>query len=639
MGPSRRRLAAAVLAALVHLAVSPALVTALPAAAAVPAGVDDFAFDSFEADYYLDRDGEGRSTLRTVEKLVAQFPDADQNRGIRRALVEEYEGEPTGIELVLVTDENGAPRDYETESEDGFLLVTIAGDEYVHGAQTYVLTYEQRNVTRAREDGGEDGSTPVDEFNWDTNGTGWSQPFGRVAARIHLSPELADRLTGAAACYFGPQGSRERCDLTVSAGSGDNHDEGADAGGSDVLFSASATDLGPGENVTVAIAFAAATFLPRDTSLLGGLLGWFFVAAVALFAVLVFAAIRYRVRVLADGPGRPVIVPEFRAPATPGVPVLGVLIGKTNRVIAATIVSFAVRGILRIVEHPAKGRAKPSYALQLISRDGRPRLGSGPKRLVHADEVAVAAALFGEGLTPGKLRELGPKQNSKLGKALYDAVQAAKRAATAEGYRDRPARPRTVGLVVLLSIAALSVFVLGVILAASAIGGAMPVVILIAVLPVAAIAIVLIARTPLTAKGAEARDYLRGLESYITLAEEQRFRLLQSPDGAAKAPLDPNDNGSVVRLYEQLLPYAVLTGREKQWARELGDRFELAGEQPDWYVGSSAFTPALFSSSIGGLASFASTSYSGSSSSSSSSGSSGGGSSGGGGGGGGGGGV
>src|SRR6187399_2219239 len=51
------------------------------------AGVDDFTFESFDAVYELSRGDDGRSQVRTTETLVAVFPDYDQNRGIKRALV------------------------------------------------------------------------------------------------------------------------------------------------------------------------------------------------------------------------------------------------------------------------------------------------------------------------------------------------------------------------------------------------------------------------------------------------------------------------------------------------------------------------------------------------------------------------
>jgi len=118
------------------------------------------------------------------------------------------------------------------------------------------------------------------------------------------------------------------------------------------------------------------------------------------------------------------------------------------------------------------------------------------------------------------------------------------------------------------------------------------------------------------------------------LTSELPFRF-EAYDGSSAGPDDP---ARIVRVYERLLPYAVLFGQEKEWAREL-ERY-YAEQGPDWYHGvTPGFTFAHFSSSIGSLSSTVSSSYSGSSSSSSSGGSGGGGSSGGGGGGGGGGGV
>ncbi len=172
-------------------------------------------FESFSADYYLDVDDAGRSILTTVETFVAVFPEFDQNRGMRRAIPSSYLGEPTDIAVLSVTDGDGNPRPYEVETDDeGFLLITSAASDYVHGEQTYVFTYTQHNVTRFFPD------TNDDELYWDTNGTGWQQPFGSVTARVHIPAALATALTGRAACYQGYEGSSEPCELARSDGAG-----------------------------------------------------------------------------------------------------------------------------------------------------------------------------------------------------------------------------------------------------------------------------------------------------------------------------------------------------------------------------------------------------------------------------------
>jgi len=83
-------------------------------------------------------------------------------------------------------------------------------------------------------------------------------------------------------------------------------------------------------------------------------------------------------------------------------------------------------------------------------------------------------------------------------------------------------------------------------------------------------------------------------------------------------------------------PYAILFGIESEWTRVLGKYYEQENVTPDWYVGSTMFNAAVFSSAVSSFSTSAaaSSTYT----SSSSGGSSGGGFSGGGGGGGGGGG-
>jgi len=147
-----------------------------------------------------------------------------------------------------------------------------------------------------------------------------------------------------------------------------------------------------------------------------------------------------------------------------------------------------------------------------------------------------------------------------------------------------------------------------------------------------ALVIGLVARKPLTSLGAEGRDHLKGLKEFIEWAEADRIRMLQSPMGAERVRVDPGDRTEMLKLYEALLPYAVVFGQEKEWAEHLAVLYG-DGNSPGWYAGSHGFSAGSFSAGIGSL------SASSASSSSTSGGSSGGGSSGGGGGGGGGGGV
>ncbi len=132
-----------------------------------------------------------------------------------------------------------------------------------------------------------------------------------------------------------------------------------------------------------------------------------------------------------------------------------------------------------------------------------------------------------------------------------------------------------------------------------------------------------------TLKGIEAERKLLGLKLYLKVAEKNRINFANAP---AKTP----------ELFEKLLPYAMVFGLEKKWAKEFENIYTI---NPAWYAGGAmtAFSTMAFVSSLNSIQSsttsaIASSVPSSSSSwSSSSGGSSGGGSSGGGGGGGGGG--
>jgi len=134
--------------------------------------------------------------------------------------------------------------------------------------------------------------------------------------------------------------------------------------------------------------------------------------------------------------------------------------------------------------------------------------------------------------------------------------------------------------------------------------------------------------------GTEAKEYLLGLKEYIKLAEADRLKYLQSPEGA-KAYGDYSENTTKIKLFEKLLPYAIIFGLEKDWANSFKD---IYSEPPDWYQGNwSTFNTAMLLGGVSGFADASSVSFA-APSSSGSSGFGGGGFSGGGGGGGGGGG-
>ncbi len=619
--------------ALPALAVAVTVLAPLPAAAARDVAVEpvvdtsDFEFQSFNGEYELSRAADGGSQVRITETIVPVFPDFDQNRGIMRAIPDLYQDVPLHTEVHAVTDAAGDDVPFEaTWDAQGFVELALGTDEFVHGEQTYVIEYTQRNVVGTFSD------TDADEFYWDVNGTGWDQPFGEVAATVTMDGGLAATLTGNAACYVGAFGETTPCGILRTED------------GDGATFTARAAGLAPHETMTVAIGFASGTFVPGEPDpdyvsiyqpqppvwstvlAMGGLI-------LSLLAVLAAIVLR----MLPDGgaPGRGTIIAEYSVPEDLNVMAAAHLVGKPATAISAQLISLAVRRKIRLLDYSVKGDAE--YAVQLLDPTGVDRL-----------EQRVLQALFGE-LTPGESRDL-PKTDTTLAKGLQRVSKAAAKSLRTDGLVEpipkwlRGGWLRTIAIV-LIVVAFLNEFF------AVPEGADSPLTFwAIAAAMLAFILVAFLSRKPtrFTQKGAERNDYLRGIKLYLEVAEEDRIRMLQSPEGAERVGMagqvNTLDRVQIVKLYERLLPFAVIWGVEKEWMDHLAVRMEEAQTSPDWFAGRDGFSSNAVVGTLHGVgrtASVTSTSsgsWSGSGGSSFSGGSSGGGFSGGGGGGGGGGG-
>lgn len=577
--------------------------SSITALASSPAGVDDFTFDSFDADYTLTRADDGTSRLHVVETIVAVFPETDQNRGIRRKIPDTYNDQPLNARLESVTDQNGATRESEVEDVDGVFSVVSRAGGYVHGAQTYVITYTLENVTWNFPDTGL-------EFNWDVNGVEWAQPFGSVTARLHLPEELAAQLTGQMACYQGYQGAKDACAAIT-------RDD--DAGGGAVI-TATAADIGPYQTLTMAVGFAPGTFVLFDASYLASPFGW--LQAVAGLGVVGAGALAVRSRRrLADEPGRPTIIAEYTPPTAVDALESAVLLSRPAKGIPAEVLEQAVVGSIRIVEGKRGWTGKAKLIAELVD----PSRADGDGRM-------LLAGLFPAG-QPGEQYTFG-SQDTRFSSVAQKILSAADKELTARGMRKVVPTGTRLWPILLGAAATGLVFVLGMMAIGRGVQPLVPILVIVATALLFIVVIGMVSRRPLTSLGAETRDQLRGLEEFIAWAEADRLRMLQSPAGAERVPVDIGDPRQKLALYEKLLPYAVVFGQEKQWSKELAVLYTAVGATgPYWYYGTGSFDASSFAAGVGSLSAAAS------SSSSTSGGSGGGGSAGGGGGGGGGGGV
>lgn len=567
------------------------------------ASTSNFSIKDFQADYYLGKNNSGHSTLKTVENITATFPDYDQNHGIERYLPMSYDKHRVDLSIESVTDANNNDVKYST-SRSGDNLVLRIGDanKYVHGDNKYVITYSQKNITKFFEDSGDD------EFYWDVNGTGWSQSFLNVSARIHIDANIVDGLSGDMSCYYGPVGSNNRCDITRA---GD-------------VIGASITNLGPNENMTFAIGFKKGSFSEYKPNVFDFISDNLVVIESAVLVLLFVVVLIIRIFIDKDAPGRPTIIAEYLPPKGLDIPMASLNFNYRNSWVAATLVDLAVRRNIKMISVEGKGIfAKRKFIIEYLSDKN---LSNFEFELIHA--------FFGSNPVVSQQYEINSnKTNMKLIQGIRDVRSSIDIKARTEGYfTNHPGVHRIMYSIAIFMLA--QALVLSLIFQKSEDD-------LVAVIIIAGISVFMAVfltafSTPRSAKSSEIRDHLKGLKLYIKTAEEDRIKYLQSPKGTLRDSVDVSDGVAVLSLYERLLPYAIIMGVEKDWSSVLSEYYQKIGNDPYWYSGRNTFSSGDFINDISlfSSATSSSTSYT----SSSSGGSSGGGSSGGGGGGGGGGG-
>lgn len=556
------------------------------------ADVNDFSFESFDAVYELsqNKDFDNRPEIHVTETIVAIFPEIDQNRGIKRSIPSSSYGVYPGlIEIHSVTDENGAARDYEVIEEEGFSNIYIKNDDdsFVNGRQTYVIEYTQSWVIRNFQ-----ASSGNDEFYWDVNGTGWLQSFGRVSASVKVDKELqANLLTTAVSCYQGSSGSTNSCEVKQLS--------------ADQMYFA-ANNLMPGENLTISIPFTAGAVNTSGPNV-DGTASWIFYQIAALLALLVLAwAVYFRFYRIRSSGKNQVTVPEYKPAPTPTLLDTIIISRKSSHLIQALIVELAVKNQIEI---------------EAVTGDDKSFILRRTSSASDQDGVMAALGLSQSGAETRIGSSADDAQNQLISVALQKLVAGKVRVVNSGGYFSK----RALGFPALGWLVGLALYIFWIIVALQLdqmTGAGYVAAPILSFLPFSVVYWLLVSKRSYTAKGSSVISHLKGLEMYIELAEKDRLEFLQSPKGALLKPSELAGK-QVLKLYEEVLPWAILLGLQKQWGQVLTELYREQGS-PSWFSGAPFMTQSL--SSFGqALSSSIATSSSGGSSGSGSSGGGGGG--------------
>jgi uncharacterized membrane protein YgcG len=566
--------------------------------------------ENYTVDMTIARDG----TLAVNETIVYDF-GVVPHHGIQRDLVrrETFDAKHDrlyDLNVLSVRATAGTPADLQQSGNGSFLHLRIGDpNRTITGVHTYEIAYTVKGALLPFPD--------HDELNWDAIGNEWTVPIDEAIVKVHAPADIQR-----VACFSGPQGSRAGC-------------EQAAVHGSEADFVQTA--LGSGSGMTVVVALDKGVIVPEPkpilekrrtlgdafdaTPLTAGIASGLALVGVAGVSTLAYRHGRDRRytgsavdaalgNVSGDEeripPGQEDAGPvEFVPPEQVRPGQVGTLIDEQANLldVTATIVDLAVRGHLQITELD-EGR-HPDY--QLTRTDG----GKGELRPY---EQTLHDALFSTG-TSVKLSDLKYKFTAQLAtvkNALYDDV-------VANGwYRVRPDRTRLWWRLLGIAVVALGVL-LTVVTALASSFGLIPLAVLVTGIALLAAGGRMPART---GKGSAMLSRIEGFRRLFDEGEEDVRQRFAEQHG----------------IFSEYLPYAIVFGCTKKWARA----FEgLSAEElgaTSWYSGPNIVNAFALSSAMDDFDTRATgTLYASQPSSSSSSGFSGGGFSGGGGGGGGGG--
>lgn len=576
----------------------------LPTAA--HAGLDDFEFESFTGDYYLSRSTTDQAELYVVETLVAAFPESDQNKGLVRRIPRVQSGIDLATRIVDVRGEGDAVIPWWTETEGDWISVFTGDDSYVHGDQTYVISYTMSDVVLRYPD------TDADEFFWDTVGVEHAQPVADATVRVHVTGSVAaDLLDGRAACYQGPEGSTDTCAIDGPAAAAEAWPSevstwaawhGASSAGAQ-QFTVRAGALGPHENVTVAVGFQMGSFAAPTAPPPPAYPWWQWIVPglAALFGALGIPLLLLVRALLRRNPDDTPVIARYSPPDAESPTLSAGVLEVPGRALAAHVVDLAVRD--KVAIHARGDRdAASDFDVELVDRSE-----------LDGDDRRVIDVLFGRRAEIGARVSLATFAQKPPARAVT-YVRRVEESTVQRGYR--AAAPGWVGS--LRGWMQFGAFALAMVLlvapglsevAFDAAGGAVAVVIALCFVTFIGAPFVPLPTTTLTVAGGEHVHELAGIREYLELAEADRLRAAQTPQTAdlvssGRRAFGDDRPGSVVNVYERLLPYAVLFGQEREWADVIRTQLPAA---PDVgrlalldVVGSRSLSDA--SSSLGRLA-------------------------------------
>jgi len=544
--------------------------------------------ENFSSSVFVNTD----NSIEVIETIVYNG-GKEEHHGIYRDIYPYSSiGSKMNIKDISVVDEKEAPYIFSTSSFGSNFRIKIGDpDSTFTGQKIYVIKYNATKAVAQFKD--------FDEIYWNATGNEWDMPIHGASVSVILPTGVNAIQTS---CYLGAKGSKEQCSLS-------DKDE-------TYTFSSS-RPLAIGEGLTVAVGFPKGIVYPYSKSdkvdnFFDVYLSWIIIFMLPILT-LIFS-LWYWYKKGKDPKGTGVIVPQYDVPDDLSPIEVGAIVNEKIKTdyISAEIIYLATKGYLKInqIQEKVLGIFNTTdYELIKLKNSSDLKKEFDRKILEH---------LFVDNSDTVKLSALKGSFYKKV-KIIIDSV--GENLLTNGYYKNLGKMKNSFTRILILSFTAVWASSLfgGLFGALFFKGNSFPLILSIFI-SIVIYGIVSHFNPAKTEKGVALKEHILGLEDYLRIAEKDRLLFHNAPE---KKP----------EIFEKLLPYAMVLGVAKIWAKE----FEgIYSTPPSWYseANNTGFNVVVFTNSLSNFSSYATSSMI---SSPSGSGSGGGGFSGGGGGGGGGG--
>ncbi len=499
-------------------------------------GIDNFdseKIDNFSVMIKINTD----ASLDISEKIEYDF-GANSKHGIIRNIPVRYRARGGNFNLrvsdVSVKDKNGTAYLFSEFYAGNDLNLKIGdADKTVSGKKIYVINYKIDRAINYFDS--------YDEMYWNVIGNDWGVAIDKTEVTVILPVDIAKEQVQKI-CFAGALGDKYPCsnsdyiykyNLVQS-----------------VVFKQDSS-FAPGQGLTVVVGFpkglvAAPSFAGSMFEILKD--NWILTFPfITLLAMYYLWSVRGR-----DPKGKGVIIAQYEAPdgLMPGE--VGTIIDEKvdDKDVSADIINLAVNGYLKIIATENKWGV----------------FGSGD---YYLEKIKEGDALpdFDKKLMEGLFRTGAKVKLSALNNKFYQdheqIVNKIYESTVAKGYfPENPQSVRTkylgIGILIIVLGFFFSIFFVaffGALGLGSLIASAMIVIFFSYIMPVK------------TKKGAEAKEYILGFKDYLSVAEKDRIDFHNAPE---KNP----------ERFERLLPYAIVLGVEKEWAKQFEGIYD---QSPSWY--------------------------------------------------------